>query len=108
MFNKSFMSVLIVTSAFTFIFGQTPEAKKDKEVAPQAFAWSFESDGAYLGIQAQEVSKENFAKFGLKEVRGVAIEKVLENSPAATAGLRDGDVIVRFNEDEVTSSRKLT
>ena len=100
MFNKSFISVLIVTSAFTLIFGQTPEAKKDKDKLPQAFAWSFDGDGAYLGVQTQEVSKENFAKFGLRDVRGVAVEKVLENSPAAAAGIRDGDVIVRFNGED--------
>src|SRR5437764_5927115 len=108
MFKKSFISVLIVTSSFTFIFAQTPETKKDKESMPQAFAWSFDGDGAYLGVQTQEVSKENFAKFGLRDVRGVAVEKVLENSPAAAAGLRDGDVIVRFNGEEITSGRKLT
>src|SRR5437899_4071859 len=108
MFNKSFLSVLIVTSAFTLIFGQTPEAKKDKDNLAQAFAWSFDGDGGYLGVQTQEVNKENFAKFGLRDVRGVAVEKVLENSPAAAAGIQNGDVIVRFNGEEVTSTRKLT
>ena len=32
----------------------------------------------------------------------------MENSPAAAAGLQTGDVIVRFNGEEVTSARKLT
>jgi serine protease Do len=107
MFNKSFISVMIVTSAFTLVFGQTPETKKEKEKAT-AFAWSFEGDGAYLGVQTQEINKGNFAKFGLRDVRGVAVEKVMENSPAAAAGIKDGDVIVRFNGEEVTSARKLT
>src|SRR5258708_5479054 len=107
MYIKSIISILIVTSSFILAFGQTPEAKKEKEKAPTAFAWSFEGGGGYLGVQTQEVSKENFAKFGLRDVRGVAVEKVLENSPAA-AGIQNGDVIVRFNGEEVTSSRKLT
>ena len=63
---------------------------------------------SYLGVQAQEVTKENFGKFGLREVRGAAIEKVTENSPAARAGLQNGDVIVKFNGEEVESVRKLT
>lgn len=108
MFNRSFVSILIVTSSFILAIGQTPEAKKDKVVEPKAFAFSFDGDGGYLGVQTQEVSKENFAKFGLRGVRGVAVEKVLENSPAAAAGIKDGDVIVRFNGEEITSSRKLT
>lgn len=108
MLNRYLSSVMIVTSAFTLVIGQTPEPKKDKVITPQAFAFSFDGDGGYLGVQTQEVSKDNFAKFGLRDVRGVAVEKVLENSPAAAAGIKDGDVIVRFNGDEITSSRKLT
>ena len=108
MFSKSFMSVMIVTSAFTLIFGQTPETKKEKEALPQTFAFSFDGEGSYLGIEMQEINKENFAKFGLREVRGVAVVKVVENSPAAAAGIKDGDVIVRFNGEEIASARKLT
>lgn len=108
MFNRYLSSVMIVTSAFTFVIGQTPEPKKDKSLAPQAFAFSFDGDGGYLGVQTTEVTKENFAKFGLREVRGVAVEKVVENSPAAAAGIKDGDVIVRINGEEISSTRKLT
>jgi len=108
MLSKSFLSVMIVTSAFTLVFGQTPEAKKDVDNAPKAFAFSFDGGGSYLGVQTQEVNKENFAKFGLKEVLGVAVEKVMENSPAAAAGLQAGDVIVKFNGEDVTGARKLT
>lgn len=108
MFNRFFSSVMIVTSAFTILIGQTPEAKKEKEKTPNVFSWSFDGEGGYLGVQTQEVSKENFSKFGLREVRGVAVEKVMENSPAAAAGIKAGDVIIRFNGDEITSARKLT
>lgn len=68
----------------------------------------FEGGGSYLGVETQEVTKENFSKFGLREVRGVAVEKVSDNSPAKQAGLQDGDVIVRFNGEEVSSFRKLS
>jgi len=108
MFLKSIVSILIVTSSFILAFGQTPEAKKDTEKSPTAFAWTFQGDGSYLGVETQEVSKENFAKFGLRDVRGVAVAKVIDNSPAAAAGLQTGDVIVRFNGEEITGSRKLT
>ncbi|MEJ7623497.1 MAG: PDZ domain-containing protein [Pyrinomonadaceae bacterium] len=109
MLNRVLSSVMIVTSAFTIIIGQTaPETKKDAEKSAQTFAFTFVGDGGYLGVQTLEVTKENFGKFGLREVRGVAVEKVMENSPAAAAGLREGDVIVRFDGDAVTSTRKLT
>lgn len=99
---------MIVTSAFTIVIGQTPEPKKDKVIAPQTFSFSFDGDGGYLGVQTTEVTKENFAKFGLREVRGVVVEKVVENSPAAAAGIKDSDVIIRLNGEEIASTRKLT
>lgn len=73
-------------------------------------AWNFGSffEGSYLGVETREITKENFGQYGLREVRGVAIEKVSENSPAEKAGLQNGDVIVRFEGTEVTSVRKLT
>ena len=108
MLRNLFSSILIVTSAFVIAFGQTPEAKKQQAETPEAFAFSFDGDGSYLGVQTQEITKENFAKDGLRDVRGVAVDKVMDNSPAAAAGLQAGDVIIRFNGEEVTSARKLT
>ena len=110
--KSSFFSTLVILTASCLVaVGQTPKAPaapKSAEAPSRAFAFTYGGDGGYLGVQTEEVSKENFARLGLREVRGVAIEKVIENSPAAAAGLRDGDVIVRFNGDEITSSRKLT
>jgi hypothetical protein len=110
MFPKSFVSILIVTSSFILAIGQTPEAKqeKDKAAAARTFAFAFDGDGGYLGVQATEVSKDNFAKYGLRDVRGVAVEKVVEDSPAASAGIKEGDVILRLNGEEITSTRKLS
>ena len=109
MIRNLLVFALFATSSCVVLYGQqTPEAKKQPGEAPKAFAWSFDGDGSYLGVQTQEVTKENFAKFGLHDVRGVAVEKVLDNSPAQSAGLQNGDVIVRFNGEEVTGARKLT
>jgi serine protease Do len=108
MFLKLFTSILIVTSAFILAIGQTPEAKQEKERTARTFAFSFDGDGGYLGVQTAEVDRDNYAKYGLRDVRGVAVEKVMENSPAAAAGIKEGDVIVRLNGDEITSTRKLS
>ena len=84
---------------------QTPEPQRDR--GAQGMVWSFDG-GSYLGVQTIEVNRANFSKFGLRDVRGVAVEKILEGSPAQAAGLQEGDVIVRFNGQEVGSSRMLT
>ena len=108
MFRKPF--ILFVIGAFVGgVFAQTPEPKKEKDKDKEhVFSWSFDGDGSYLGVQTVEVTRENFAKFGLREIRGVAVEKVIDGSPAAAAGIQAGDVIVRFNGEDVSSSRKLT
>ena len=85
-----------------------PEPPRAPRAEAMVFSEFFGSGSSYLGVQTEEVTRENFSKFGLREVRGVAVEKVMENSPAAQAGLQDGDVIVRFNGEEVTSARTLT
>lgn len=99
---------MLAVWACASVSAQTPEAKKDAEKALKAFSWSFDGGGSYLGVQTGEVTKENFSKYGLRDVRGVAVEKVMDDSPAQAAGLQTGDVIVRFNGEDVTSVRKLT
>lgn len=105
--NGKSVAMLVVLAFVTGgTIAQTPESKPRPE--PRVFSWSFDSEGGYLGVQTEEVNRENLAKFNLREVRGVAVAKVVENSPAQAAGLQEGDVIVKVNGDEVTSSRKLT
>ncbi|HUR99693.1 MAG TPA: PDZ domain-containing protein [Pyrinomonadaceae bacterium] len=106
MIHKSLAFLLI---GFVLVVGgdaqtSTPGAKGDS----RTFSMFFDGDGSYLGVQTEEVTKDNFAKYGLRDVRGVAVEKVVAGSPAEKAGLQSGDVIVRFNNEEITSVRKLT
>ena len=113
MFRKSNLFALFVlagslgTAAYaqtTTIVPATPGQPQRIERQMQIFT---NDGGSYLGVQLQDVNKENFSKYGLKDVRGAAVDKVSENSPAKQAGLQDGDVIVKFNGEEVSSVRKL-
>lgn len=70
-------------------------------------AFSLFVDGAYLGVYAEEINKENYTRYGLREVRGVGVSQVVKDSPAEKAGLRKDDVILRFDGESVTSVRKL-
>jgi serine protease Do len=116
MLRKLSAFILLATSSCAVIYSQkTPDAQKKQQTPaekPRVAQTMVYSDvfgsRSYLGVQTQEITRENFSKYGLNEVRGVGVEKVLENSPAAQAGVQDGDVIVRFNGEEITSTRKLT
>jgi len=76
--------------------------------AQQRAFWAyFDGNSSYLGVAVEEITKENYSKYGLGSVQGVAVEEVIANSPAERAGIKQGDVIIRFNNEEVTSVRKL-
>ncbi|CAN5757992.1 hypothetical protein BH24ACI1_BH24ACI1_27350 [soil metagenome] len=106
------LSVFILISAAVGAIAnaqQTPTAPKESvEKRMQRMVLTAPFERSYMGVQTQEITKENFSKYGLSAVRGVGIEKVVENSPAAQAGLQTGDVIVRFEGEEVKSVLKLT
>jgi serine protease Do len=57
--------------------------------------------GSWLGIETQEVTAEKAKELKLSAERGVVIGKVLEDSPAAKSGLKDGDVISAINGQPV-------
>jgi serine protease Do len=55
------------------------------------------------------VTRENASRYGVSgEPRGVGVREVIKGSPAEKAGLRVGDVILRFDGEQVSSVRKLT
>jgi S1-C subfamily serine protease len=56
---------------------------------------------AYLGVGADQVTREVAAQLGLDRAAGVLVLEVADSSPAAQAGLRPGDVIVRIGDQPV-------
>ena len=67
----------------------------------------FLQGGTFLGVHAEDVTKENMSRYGMRDVRGVGVTEIVKDSPAEKAGLRKDDVILGFNGESVTSTRKL-
>jgi serine protease Do len=62
----------------------------------------------WLGIMIQDLTPELAKSFNIKETRGVLVANVSADSPAAKAGIQQGDVITSFNGNAVKSSRELS
>jgi serine protease Do len=62
----------------------------------------------WLGVQIQSVTPEVAASLGIADPKGAIVASVVPDSPAARAGLRQGDVIVAVNGKAVEDSQGLT
>ncbi len=63
---------------------------------------------AWLGVELQDVDAEMAKALDLRNGEGALVNRVIEDSPAAAAGLLDGDVIVRFDGLRVRDAGELT
>jgi serine protease Do len=61
----------------------------------------------WLGVQMQEITPALAKAIGLSNVKGVLVDIVSKDSPAAHGGLKQGDVIVNYNGAPVTDTRDL-
>jgi len=60
----------------------------------------------YLGILPQALTREIAESFGVEEGDGILIGQVLEDTPAAEAGLQTGDIIQKVNGKSVSDVTK--
>src|SRR5215218_10403186 len=100
------LAVLVWTGAIAT--AQTPPAAPSAPSQPSApvvavpapgepMNFSFFLDGGnFLGIQPEEINRENMSRYGMSQARGVGVGNVSKDSPAERAGLRKGDVILQL------------
>ena len=112
MTTKYVLSLLAATILTTGIAlaqqSTTPAPAPPFPAEPFGQAFSLLVDGGgFLGVHAEDISKENMGRYSLNQVRGVGVTQIVKNSPAEKAGLRKDDVILRVDGENVTSVRKL-
>ncbi len=61
----------------------------------------------HLGVTIQPVTSEIASNLGMNNVRGVIVSSVEQGGPAERAGLKQGDVIIKFNGNEINDSNSL-
>jgi serine protease Do len=62
----------------------------------------------WLGVQIQDLDEDIAESLGMSGTDGALIVEVVGDSPASRGGLQAGDVITRFNDRDVDSSRTLS
>ncbi len=65
------------------------------------------NSSSFLGVYLSEVGPETVQQLELEEEYGAHVSEVIDDSPAAEAGLAADDVIIGWNESRVESSQAL-
>jgi serine protease Do len=61
----------------------------------------------WLGVTVQDLNDDLAKYFGLSSKNGVLVAKVLENSPAQKAGIKESDIIKQFDNKPVNNTKEL-
>jgi serine protease Do len=63
--------------------------------------------GVYLGVHLADIDTDRAKALGLSEERGVEVVKVEPGSPAESAGIKPGDVLLSYNGENILGARQL-
>lgn len=96
--NRTILATtLALSGAVTSLVAQTaPRARQVSNVYT-----STQGSGSYVGIFLAEIDGARAKALKLREERGVEVTKVEDDSPAAKAGMKIGDVVLDYNGQRV-------
>lgn len=61
----------------------------------------------WLGVNIQDIDENLMGYFGLKSKEGALVAKIMQNTPAEKAGIKEGDIIVTFDDAPVKNANEL-
>jgi len=100
------MNTAIIGAAGNIGIGLAIPINMAKQIYEQ-FMETGEVVRGYLGIYMNELTPDLAEALGLEGTKGVAISQVIDDSPAADAGLKHNDVIIEFNGKKVQKANEL-
>jgi serine protease Do len=91
------------------IFASVPAARSAAQMNSEPFVFYGEEPwgGSYLGVDTEDVTTERLGALHLKEERGVEVTMVDQDAPAGKAGIKEHDVILTINDQQVQSVEQL-
>jgi serine protease Do len=95
-------TALGITSASPSLAQETPRVR----TAINRSLVIHKGSSSYLGIGVAELDSERGRALNLKEVHGVEVKSVDRDSPAAKAGLKEGDVVLDYNGQRIEGTEQ--
>src|SRR5215212_6768207 len=106
-YSVSLLAVIILAAGIAYAQQPAPpHSSPPDEASDQTFSILIDG-GGFLGVYAENISRENMSRYHMNQVRGVGVTRVVKDSPAEKAGLRKEDVILRIDGENISSVRKL-
>ncbi|MGA9406590.1 MAG: PDZ domain-containing protein [Bacteroidota bacterium] len=97
------LALLLCTAAF--FSTRTTAGEKNGNV--QVVTFNTHERGGWLGVAIQDITSKLEKKKGLKDDQGAYVSDVVDDSPADSAGVKEGDVIVEFNNKTIDDADDL-
>lgn len=99
---KRLLTSALVLAAWAAIAAAPPAAAQDR------LGRLLTIGAGEIGVTVREVTSDDAQKAKIAQPVGVMVESVREGSPAATAGVKAGDIIIDFDGERVRSVRHFT
>jgi Trypsin-like serine proteases, typically periplasmic, contain C-terminal PDZ domain len=106
--NKSIWMVAGSTAALCTALiaapGHTAASRAQEPGMPEVREFNFmtgEEGGSWLGVETLDVTGERAKELKLPAERGVVLGRIAPDSPASKAGLKENDVVVEINGQQV-------
>ena len=99
-------SMIISPSGGSIGIGFAIPSNLAKNIIDQ-LATTGEIQRAWLGVRIQEVTDEIAQSLGLNKTYGALVQGLTPDSPALKDGIKEGDIIIEFNDNEVESVQTL-
>jgi serine protease Do len=97
-------AVVLLASAMGFASSRTFAAEKNPKAVERTIG---AHKGGWLGVSIQDITPKIAKKKDLKSDEGAYVNDVVEKSPADSAGVKEGDVIVEFNDRKIDDADDL-
>jgi serine protease Do len=95
------MAILAAGVVALAAFGQSAQSGPRSAIAVSGRA-------PYLGIGVQDIDADRAKALKLKETRGAEVTSIVDDSPAAKAGFKEGDVVLDYNGQAVEGGEQLS